>query len=89
MFSWYAANFGKFNETYGSLGAAIGFMTWLWITAIMVLLGAELDAEWNIKRRMISRPANRNRWGPAAHGWRILRRSAGKLICHRTATAEW
>ena len=44
-FSWYAANFGKFNETYGSLGAVIGFMTWLWISAIVVLLGAEIDAE--------------------------------------------
>ena len=45
LFSWYAANFGKFNETYGSLGAAIGFMTWLWISAIVILLGAEIDAE--------------------------------------------
>ena len=45
FFSWYAANFGKFNETYGSLGGAIGFMTWLWISAIAILLGAELDAE--------------------------------------------
>ena len=39
------ANFGTFNETYGSLGAAIGFMTWLWISAIAILLGAELNAE--------------------------------------------
>jgi membrane protein len=45
LFSFYAANFGKFNETYGSLGAVIGFMTWLWISAIVVLLGAEIDAE--------------------------------------------
>ena len=45
MFSWYASSFGKFNETYGSLGAVIGFMTWLWISAIVILLGAELDAE--------------------------------------------
>src|SRR6478735_3330619 len=45
LFSWYASSFGKFNETYGSLGAVIGFMTWLWISAIVVLLGAELDAE--------------------------------------------
>jgi membrane protein len=45
MFSWYAASFGKFNETYGSLGAVIGFMTWLWISAIVILLGAEIDAE--------------------------------------------
>jgi membrane protein len=45
LFSWYAANFGTFNKTYGSLGAAIGFMTWLWISAIVILLGAEIDAE--------------------------------------------
>lgn len=45
LFSFYAANFGNFNATYGSLGAVIGFMTWLWISAIVVLLGAELDAE--------------------------------------------
>jgi membrane protein len=45
LFSWYAASFGKFNETYGSLGAVIGFMTWLWISAIVILLGAELEAE--------------------------------------------
>ncbi len=45
LFSWYTANFGSYNETYGSLGAVIGFMTWLWISAIVILLGAELDAE--------------------------------------------
>lgn len=45
LFSFYAANFGTFNETYGSLGAVIGFMTWLWISAIVILLGAELNAE--------------------------------------------
>ena len=45
LFSWYVTNFGTYNETYGSLGAVIGFMTWIWISAIVVLLGAELDAE--------------------------------------------
>ena len=45
LFSWYVANFGSFNATYGSLGAVIGFMTWMWISTIVVLLGAELDAE--------------------------------------------
>jgi membrane protein len=45
LFSWYTANFGTFNRTYGSLGAVIGFMTWLWISAIVILLGAELNAE--------------------------------------------
>ena len=44
LFSWYTANFGSYNQTYGSLGAVIGFMTWLWISGIVILLGAELDA---------------------------------------------
>lgn len=50
LFSWYAANFGNYNETYGSLGAVIGFMTWLWISAIVVLIGAELDAELEARK---------------------------------------
>jgi membrane protein len=45
LFSWYAANFASYNKTYGSLGAVIGFMTWIWISTIVILLGAELDAE--------------------------------------------
>ena len=45
LFSWFTANFGTYNETYGSLGAVIGFMVWLWISAITILLGAELNAE--------------------------------------------
>lgn len=44
-FSWYAANFANYNETYGSLGAAIAMMMWLWIAAIVVLVGAELNSE--------------------------------------------
>jgi membrane protein len=44
LFSWYAANFGSFNKTYGSLGAIAGFMTWIWISIIVVLLGAKLNA---------------------------------------------
>ena len=45
LFSWYAANFGSFNKTYGSLGAIIGFMTWMWVSTIVVLVGAKLNAE--------------------------------------------
>jgi membrane protein len=45
LFSWYAGSFGNFNETYGSLGAIIGFMTWLWISAIIILIGGEINAE--------------------------------------------
>jgi membrane protein len=45
LFSWYAENFGSYNETYGSLGAIIAFMFWIWLSIIVVLIGAELNAE--------------------------------------------
>jgi membrane protein len=45
LFSWYASNFGSFNKTYGSLGAVAGFMIWMWLSMIVVLLGGKLNAE--------------------------------------------
>ena len=45
LFSWYIAHFGAYNATYGSLGAAVGMMMWMWISAIVILLGGELNAE--------------------------------------------
>ena len=45
LFSWYVSNFGNYNETYGSLGAAIGFLTWIWLSTTIVLVGAELNSE--------------------------------------------
>ena len=45
LFSWYVSSFGNYNETYGSLGAVIGFMTWIWLSSIVILMGAEINAE--------------------------------------------
>ena len=45
LFSWYVATFDSYNKTYGSLGAGVGFMVWLWLSAVIVLLGGELNAE--------------------------------------------
>jgi len=45
LFSWYAVNFGNYNETYGSLGAVVALMTWLWLNATIVLVGAEINSE--------------------------------------------
>lgn len=44
-FSLYVANFGHYNQTYGTLGALIGFMTWIWLSVTVVLLGAELNSQ--------------------------------------------
>jgi membrane protein len=45
LFSWYVASFDSYNRIYGSLGTGIGFVTWIWLSAIVVLIGAELNAE--------------------------------------------
>jgi len=45
LLSWYLSNFANYNATYGSLGAAIGLMMWMWMSAIIVLFGAELNSE--------------------------------------------
>jgi membrane protein len=45
LFSWYAANLGSYDATYGSLGSVIGFLFWMWISATIVIVGAELNAE--------------------------------------------
>jgi membrane protein len=44
-FSWYVTNFSDDSATYGSLGAVIGLMTWLWISVTIVIVGAELNSE--------------------------------------------
>lgn len=45
LFSFYTTHFADYNKTYGSLGAIIAFMFWLWLATTVILLGAEIDAE--------------------------------------------
>ena len=45
LFSWYVASFDSYNRIYGSLGTGVGFVTWIWLSAIVILIGAELNAE--------------------------------------------
>ncbi|MEV6017780.1 YihY/virulence factor BrkB family protein [Streptomyces sp. NPDC051997] len=44
-FAVYAAGFGSYNKTYGTLAGAIVFLVWLWLTNLAILLGLEFDAE--------------------------------------------
>jgi membrane protein len=45
LFALYVANFSNYNKTYGAFGGVIVFLTWLWITNIIILLGAEFNSE--------------------------------------------
>lgn len=44
-FGFYVSNFGSYNATYGSLGAVIVFLTWLYLSAYIILMGGELNSE--------------------------------------------
>jgi membrane protein len=44
-FAFYVGNFGSYNKTYGALGGVVVFLVWLWISNIMILLGAEFNSE--------------------------------------------
>jgi len=45
LFSLYLSKFTDYNATYGSLGAVIGLMMWIWLSVSVILVGAELNAE--------------------------------------------
>lgn len=61
IFSWYAANFGNYDKTYGSLGGLIALLTWMWITVTAIIMGAELNSE-------AERPAEKDDGGDGGDG---------------------
>lgn len=50
-FAFYAANFGSYNESFGALAGVIILLMWLWISAFVILVGAELNAEMEAQTR--------------------------------------
>jgi membrane protein len=44
-FSWYLENFANYNATYGSLGALVGLLLWMWLSGLILIVGATLNAE--------------------------------------------
>jgi membrane protein len=79
-FAVYAANFGAYNKTYGTLAGAIVFLVWLWLSNLAILLGLEFDAELARERAITSgsspaeepyvEPRDTRKWPPR---WRTAR----------------
>ena len=49
VFSWYVAAFDSYNRVYGSLGAVVGFMSWIWLSVVVFLIGGELNAAMELQ----------------------------------------
>lgn len=73
--NFYVANFASYNETYGALGGVIVLLLWMFVSSLIILLGAELDAELaavtadpaeSSKSRPVSVVSVENRAAPAA-----------------------
>lgn len=56
-FSQYVAHFQNYNETYGSVGAVIALLMWLYLTAYFTLLGAELNHELDLETKVVAKMA--------------------------------
>jgi membrane protein len=81
-FAFYVANFGSYNKIYGSLGGVIGFLVWLWISNIAILLGAELDAELARGQRIeAGQPAEQEPFLPP-RDTRALKEQNGSSAAH-------
>ncbi|MFK7743762.1 MAG: YihY/virulence factor BrkB family protein [Roseobacter sp.] len=57
-FSYYVTHFGNYNEVYGSIGAVIAMLVWLWISSFLVLLGAAFNAELEARQSVINDPVD-------------------------------
>lgn len=49
-FAFFVSSFGSYNKTYGALGGVVVFLVWLWISNVVILLGAEFNAELERER---------------------------------------
>jgi membrane protein len=66
LFSVYTSMFGSYNKTWGSLAGVIVVLTWLWISAMALLLGAEINSEAERSRELRrGEPAERELQAPA------------------------
>jgi membrane protein len=66
LFAFYASRFGSYNKTWGALAAVVVMLTWLWLSGVALLLGAEVNAEAERSRELREgEPAERELQAPA------------------------
>jgi membrane protein len=80
-FSYYLQNFADYNATYGSLGAVIGLMMWTWISVIILIVGAEINAEMEHQTARDSTIGDRDK--PMGERGAVMADTLGKRIIAR------
>jgi len=68
LYTWYLANFARYSLIYGSVGAIIGFLLWAYLSAMILLLGAEFTAQLTAWRRA-GRPIEAQPPSQWMNGW--------------------
>ena len=84
-FSIYANSFGNYNKTYGALAGVIILMFWLYLTAVIVLVGAELNTEMELQTAKDTTKGPEQPMGEARSRRRPRRRVPGRRVLGRTA----
>ena len=92
-FSYYLQNFANYDATYGSLGAVIGLMMWTWISVIILIVGAEINAEMEHQTAIDTTVGPPEADGPARrrgcrYRWKILRRLSARPQSEKLISIE-
>jgi membrane protein len=77
LFSWYAANFGNYDATYGSLGGLIALLSWMWMSVTAVIVGAELNSE---AERQTERDSTTGTDSPLGHRDAVVADTVGDQV---------
>ena len=84
-FSFYVAHFAQYDRIYGSLGAVIVLLFWLYLSFYIILLGAEINAELELQT---AQDTTRGKIATARQTWRLRRRSRGGRTARQPAPGE-
>ena len=71
-FGFYAANFGNYGKTYGSLATVVVLVTWMYLSAYALIFGAELNSELEHQTARDTTAGAKSPWGNAAPGPPIM-----------------
>ena len=78
-FSWYAGHVGDYSSTYGGIAGAVVLLLWLFLTSLVVLFGAEVNAEAERQARgQVRRRHKQAPWQTAARWWRTRQQRSGR-----------